>query len=254
MSDVFKGVDVSEHNGAIDWAKVKATGIDFAMLRAGYGQNNIDKRFKYNISECNRLGIPCGVYWFSYAFNPTMALKEAEYCLAAVKPYKLEYPIAFDFEYDSVRYAKDKGVTINKTLASSLVNIFCGKIEAGGYYALNYANKDYLTNFFSANRFGLWLATWNNNENPPLACSIWQYSSTGKVNGISGSVDMNKGYVDFPTVIRNSGMNGLKKDWKEEAIEWAVKNGISDGSNPNEPATRVQVLSMLKRYHDKFGK
>ncbi len=68
MSDYTKGIDVSEHNGVVDWEKVKASGIEFAMIRAGYGQT-VDLRFKRNVSECNRIGLPCGVYWFSYALR-----------------------------------------------------------------------------------------------------------------------------------------------------------------------------------------
>ena len=86
---MLKGIDVSEHQGVIDWTMVKGN-VDFAMLRAGYGQNNIDKQFVRNIKECNRLNIPCGIYWFSYALNESMARQEAKYALAAVKDYRLE--------------------------------------------------------------------------------------------------------------------------------------------------------------------
>lgn len=247
-----KGIDISKHNGTIDFTKVKADGVKFVMIRAGYGANNIDPQFKRNISECNRLNIPCGVYWFSYALTPAMAVKEAEYCLAAVKPYRLEYPIAFDFEYDSVTYAKKQGVTITKSVASAIVNAFCGRIEKAGYYVVNYTNKDFMTNYFSANDYGLWLAAWTDSKEPPQKCQIWQYSSKGKVAGISGNVDMNLSFVDFPNVIKEAGLNNLG-NWYDKALEWGVKNGITDGTNPEEPATRAQVITMLKRYHEKFG-
>lgn len=256
MITLFKGIDVSKHNGNINWEKVKASGIQFAMIRAGYGANNIDSQFKRNISECNRLGIPCGVYWFSYAYNAAMAKKEAEYCLAAVKPYKLEYPIAFDFEYDSVIYAKKQGVTVGKKLATEIMQAFCSVIEKADYYVINYSNIDYLINYFEAGtvkKYGLWLAQWNNAANPSKECQIWQYAETGKVDGISGPVDMNKSFVDFPKIIKENQLNGFKKEWYEDAKEWVKKFGISDGSKPLEAASRAEVWSMLKRYHDKFG-
>lgn len=253
---MFKGIDVSKHNGSINWDKVKKAGIKFAMIRAGYGANNIDEKFKFNISECNRLGIPCGVYWFSYAYTIEMAKKEAQYCLAAVKPYKLEYPISFDFEYDSVEYAKQKGVTIGKGLASDITQAFCSEIEKAGYYVINYSNIDYLNNYFETKvsaKYGLWLAQWNNNEQPSRECQLWQYSAEGKVNGISGKVDMNKSLVDFPKIIKENQLNGYKKEWYEDAKEWVKREGISDGLNPLETASKAEVWTMLKRYHDKFG-
>lgn len=253
-----KGIDVSRHNGVIDWAKVKADGVKFAMIRAGYGAGNIDDKFDRNISECNRLGIPCGVYWFSYAYNADMARKEAQACLKAVKPYKLEYPIAFDLEYDTVDYAAGKGVTITKKLATELVIAFCEEIEKAKYFAVNYANIDYLRRYFDDSllqKYGLWLAAWTDKTEPAYKCYMWQYSSTGKVNGISGEVDMNRGYVDFPKMIREAGLNGLKKTekkWYQDALDWGIENGITDGTNPEEPATRAQVIVMLKRFRDKF--
>lgn len=93
MATKIKGIDISTWQGTPDFSKVKAAGVQFVIARAGYGQNNIDKQFRRNASECNRLGIPFGVYWFSYALNAEMARQEARYCLEAVKGYRLEYPI-----------------------------------------------------------------------------------------------------------------------------------------------------------------
>lgn len=106
---MFKGIDVSAYQSDIDYDKLK---VDFVIIRAGYGQKTIDKKFKRNIEECNKRGIPCGVYWFSYALNANMARNEAKACLAAIAPYKIEYPVCFDFEYDSVTYAAKKGVKV----------------------------------------------------------------------------------------------------------------------------------------------
>ena len=141
----LKGIDVSKWQGEIDWEAVKKSGVDFVMIRAGYGKNNIDEYFERNISECNRLGIPCGVYWFSYAYTEKMARNEAKYCIEAIKKYKISYPVAFDFEYDSVDFAAGKGVKVTKTLASKLVRAFCEEIQNAGYYVSVYANPNYLS-------------------------------------------------------------------------------------------------------------
>lgn len=247
-----KYIDVSTHQGTIDWDKVKGQ-VDGVIIRAGYGQNNIDAQFKRNISECNRLGIPCGVYWFSYAYTEEMARKEAKYCLAAIQPYRVELPVCFDFEYDSVDYAKKQGVTISKALATKLVHAFCGAVETAGYYAMNYTNKDYLSKYFDDTtlRYDLWLAAWPlkpDPAKPPRSdCGIWQYTSKGKINGITGNVDTNYAYRDFPALIMGNGLNRLKADtpWYAEAQKWVIKNGISDGTAPDTPATRAQVWEML---------
>ncbi|HHD2882938.1 TPA: GH25 family lysozyme, partial [Clostridium perfringens] len=116
---MLKGIDVSEHQGRIDWERVKGN-IDFAILRAGYGRNNIDKQFIRNIEECNRLCIPVGIYWFSYAWNTEMARNEARYVLEAIKGYRVDYPISYDLEYDTLNYASKNGVTIGKRLATDM--------------------------------------------------------------------------------------------------------------------------------------
>ena len=206
------GIDVSDWQGLIDWEKVKAQGVDFVMLRAGYGAGNIDKRFQRNASELNRLGIPFGVYWFSYAYTQDMARKEAEYCLNTIKPYRVEYPVCFDFEYDSDSYAKKHGVKFTSTTLAALGRAFLVRIEQGGYYAMNYTNIDFLARGFSSftTRFSTWLAQWNVKA-PTKSCSIWQYSAQVKMNGISGQVDGNYSYYDFKQIITDGGYNGLSK-------------------------------------------
>jgi GH25 family lysozyme M1 (1,4-beta-N-acetylmuramidase) len=190
----MKYIDVSTWQRDIDWEKVKATGIDGVIIRAGFGSSTLDNKFIRNIEACNRLDIPCGVYWFSYALNEDMVKKEAEYCLKAIEPYRVELPVCFDFEYDSVNYAKRQGVKITKELATKIVHAFCGTIEDAGYYVMNYANPDYLKNYFdeSVLKYDLWLAYYppkpNIEEKPRKECGIWQYTSSGNVGGISGGV------------------------------------------------------------------
>lgn len=195
---MLKGIDVSEHQGRINWEQVKGN-IDFAILRAGYGRNNIDKQFIRNIEECNRLCIPVGIYWFSYAWNTEMARNEARYVLEAIKGYRVDYPISYDLEYDTLNYASKNGVTIGKRLATDMVKAFCDEINRNGYRAMNYTNQDFLLNKFYMNEltnYPLWYAWYNSKLNRD--CSIWQYSENGQVPGIDGaSVDMNYCYENF---------------------------------------------------------
>ena len=195
---MLKGIDVSEHQETIDWNQVKGN-IDFAILRAGYGHNNIDKQFVRNICECNRLGIPVGIYWFSYAYTIDMARNEANFAVQAIKNYKIALPVFFDFEYDSVNYANKCGVAVNQRLATDMVKAFCEKIKELGYKPGNYSNQDFILNKFYNDelaQYPLWYAYYNQNKNRD--CMIWQYSESGRVPGINtDSVDMNYCYTDL---------------------------------------------------------
>ena len=202
-------------------------------------------------------------------------MREAEYALAAVEPYKLDYPIAFDYEGDSVRYAKTKGVTPNKAHVSALARAFCGRIEQGGYYAMVYTNPAYLSQYFDADipkEFDIWLAQWptkpDPNSKPSQAGGIWQYTSSGSVSGISGRVDMDAGYYDYPAIIKANGLNQPAappepepvpepdpetpaKTETELAREWVMAEGISDGTNPDNAISCAQPLSARVARHPK---
>lgn len=226
-----KGIDISTWQGAPDFEKIKAAGVEFVIARAGYGKNNIDKQFQRSATECNRLGIPFGVYWYSYALTAEDAAQEARYCLEAVKLYQLEYPIIFDLEYDTVRYAKSNGVVITKALASQMVTAFCAEIEKAGYYSANYANADYLANMLdmtALSRFDLWFASYKSSCSRSDA-GIWQYGSSGKVDGISGSVDMDYSFRDYPSIIKGAGLNGT--DAETEGLMALVKRGVITDPN-----------------------
>lgn len=216
---MMKIIDVSSHQGKvskIDWQKVKSSGVYGVMIRAGYGQGNIDSDFEYNIKECNKYGIPCGVYWFSYAKNAQDAIREANYCLNAIAPYRVELPVAYDFEYES-----EQGRTFDKVSRTSLVYAFCCQIQAAGYYSMVYTNGDYMKNRFGdISPFDIWYAAWQNNPNltkAPVDCGIWQWGSS-KVNGIVGDVDTNECYRNYPSIIRSAGLNHLAEKEPEKPM------------------------------------
>ncbi|MFR1883048.1 MAG: GH25 family lysozyme [Blautia sp.] len=194
---MLKGIDVSEHNGRIDWDIVKKSGIvDYVMIRAGYGRGNVDKQFSQNIQECQRVGLPCGIYWFSYGYTVEMARQEARYCLDLIKGCNIHYPISFDLEYDTITYAKKNGVTIGKSLATAMANAFCAEIQRAGYKPMNYTNLDYYKNMFGQVPYDMWYAQYANTRSI-TGMTMWQYTSSGSVPGISGKVDLNYCYKDY---------------------------------------------------------
>lgn len=194
-----KGVDVSTHNGVIDWKKA-ATEIDFAIIRAGYA-SSFDARVSDNIKGCRENGIPYGLYWFSYALSVEDAIKEADRLCDFADMCDTSYPLCYDWEYDSDNYAKRCGVTMSNTKREQFARAFLNRVEERGYYAMLYSNVDYLSKGFSSlvSRYDLWLAHWGVSA-PSSKCGLWQYTSTGSVAGI-GKCDMNIAYNDYPAII-----------------------------------------------------
>lgn len=186
-------IDVSEHQGTINWDAVKGH-IDGAILRCGYGDNiasQDDKQWKRNADECTRLGIPFGVYIYSYATSDAQARSEAEHVLRLVNGYKLSYPIYLDLEQ-----------TGTETGAIQRANIFGDIIENAGYFCGVYANTNWWTNYLvGLERFVKWVAQYNSVCTYQGTYDIWQYTSGGSVPGISGNVDMNHCYRDYPAEI-----------------------------------------------------
>lgn len=207
----MKGLDVSEFQGIVDWNEVKASGYQFAMIRAGYGSGTLDKQFKRNAEECNRIGLPFGVYWFCYALSAETARQEAEACLNAIAPYRLDFPICYDIEQPTINYARENGVTVTRELATQFVKSFCDRIEEAGYFAMFYSNRNFLDNYFYpdlSKRYALWYAYYSSCFDG-TDCGMWQFSDHGRIPGIRGNVDLNISFVDYPSVICKAGLNHL---------------------------------------------
>lgn len=195
-------IDVSEHNGTINWEAVKAAGIQGAIIRCGYGMDMTsqdDKQWSRNVLECERLGIPYGVYLYSYADNADKARSEAQHVLRLIKGRKLSFPVYYDLEQAGIEGA-----------AVANAKIFGDLIEAAGYWCGVYYNKDWHNRVIKGqlDRFTIWGAGYGTNngqmqENykPGFGEDMWQYTSVGRVDGISGNVDMNECYRDFPAEI-----------------------------------------------------
>lgn len=191
----LEGIDVSYAQGAIDWTQV-VTAKDFAIIRAGYGANNIDARANYNVEQCNALNFPIGLYWFSYAYTAEMARNEGRYAAQFANSYTINYPIYWDFEYDSVDYARQHGVSITPQLFYDMANAFCAELENAGFNSGLYYNPDFertynIQYFFTQhpNR-SKWIAKWG--SIPPASYNVWQYGlgTAGSVPGIATGIDL----------------------------------------------------------------
>lgn len=210
-------IDVSEHKDKIDWEKVKPQ-IDGAILRCGYGGNNVkqdDVCFKYNADECTRLGIPFGVYIYSYATTINGAKSEANHVLRLIKDYKLSYPVYYDLEEPGTQ----KGA-IERAI------VFGDIIEKAGYWCGVYANLNWWENYLKGlDRFTKWVAQYYKEcEYTGTNLHMWQYTSKGRVNGINGNVDMNECYYDFPAkIVGGATMEEENEEVKPEVVVPAKK-------------------------------
>lgn len=210
---MIKGIDLSEHNGDVNMEKIKQKGIEFVILRVGYGKNTsqIDKNFRVNYEKAIKNNIPIGVYLYSYAINIDDAKKEAELVLNTIKGLKIEYPIFIDME-DADGYKAKRNIS-NETCID-ICEKFCTEIENAGYYTGIYANLDWLNNKINSSkldRFDKWVAQWNSECTYKKTYGMWQYSSKGQIDGVKGNVDMNYAIYDYLSIIKNSNLNHLNK-------------------------------------------
>ena len=189
-----KGIDVSSWQKEIDWEKVKESGIDFAMIRCGFRNLTIDSyqedtRFRYNISEANRLGIPVGVYFYSTARDEKEVLEEASFVLHLIKDYEITYPVVYDFElYNQKRM---EGVSASRINDNAIR--FLEYMDAHGYRGMLYSNLTYLDRVWDITKFEeykFWLAQYDGENS--VEYDMIQYTDKGTIPGISVSVDLNK--------------------------------------------------------------
>ena len=196
--NTVKGIDVSKYQSTINWKKVKASGVDFAIVRVGFrgyggGKISIDPTFDTNMKNAIAAGVEVGVYFFSQAINEQEAKEEAEACVKVCQPYKLTYPIYIDMEKDDTgRFAN---ANLNTKQRTAIADTFCKTAVDFGYVGGVYANKYWLnTKLDSAklqNSYAIWLAHYTNCTDYAGEYDLWQYSDQGRVNGITGAVDEN---------------------------------------------------------------
>ena len=231
-----KGIDVSKHNGTIDWNKVKSDGIEFAIIRIGYGGSDPvkDSKFEENYKNARAVGIKVGAYLYSYANSQSDIDKEK----ASVKTWLNGRILDLPF-YIDVEDKKTQG-DLSVSVLSNLVNSFCEFIENLGYWAGIYANKNWLEtklDMNKLNRFTVWLAQWSSNPTYQGSYGLWQYTSDGCVNGISGRVDMNYQVKELGGKIVTTSSSNKKSN--EEIANEVIRGKWGNGTDRKNKLTNA---------------
>ena len=242
----MKGIDVSRYNGAVNWAQVNASGLDFALVKAGYGNDISQKEplFDTDVSGALAHRLAVGAYWFGYAVSPEDARKEAAVFQAVLSPYrgKLAFPGAYDFEDDSLRYFREQtGREPANAEIDAIARAFLDSMKAAGWYVCLYTNLDFIrTGRFPAatlKAYDLWLADYSGS--PDYPCGIQQTSDTGTVPGISGDVDLDVAFKNYPEILRAGGYNGFPKQ------ETVVIDTTVDVSRKPKQTYTIKTVSVL---------
>lgn len=228
-----EGIDVSKWQGAVDFAKVKAAGKSFVIIRAGLGLS-ADPNWEKNYKNAKAAGLNVGAYW---AHNEgsgdtvTRALAEADACIGILKGTQLEYPVYYDLEVGDQKNW------------NAMAYAFCQSVEAAGYYVGLYTSESFLGSFDAAfkQRFTLWVANWSRK---PGTGAIWQKSSKGNVSGISGNVDLDTAFKNFPEAIKNAKLNGFGKT--------APAPAASAPETASRPSDRIMDLA-TRTIRGEFG-
>ena len=225
----MKGIDVSKHNGNVNWSHVKTDGVKFAIIRAGYGKeiSQKDPQFENNYAGCKSNGVPVGAYWYSYAMSEAEARQEAAVCLQVLKGKTFEFPIYYDIE-------EKKQFALGKAKCSAIAKAFLETLENTGYWVGIYSSKSFLSTYFTdeiRTNYAVWVAQYNARCTYCGQYGIWQKSSTGKVYGVSGDVDMNECFIDYPTAIKKAGRNGfLAKKASNTSKTSVTSHGVASTS------------------------
>lgn len=261
----FLGIDVSNHNGVINWSTAKANGVEFAIIRIGWGDdlyNQDDPNAEYNMQQCERLGIPYGVYIYSYALSTAEVDSEIAHTIRMIKGHNPTLGIWFDME-DADAY-KERHNFSPYTHGSQLTD-FCVRyvrgMKARGYSNVGvYANPDYFINVLNYNRINneglIWLAFWGSRpEQYGFGFDMWQYSSSGTINGLSGRFDMNYILAGSPLFSKVAAMPNHVEEFYRTAgvpIVYGDVNGDSNISLSDLTRTKMHILGRLILKGDAF--
>ena len=251
-----KVIDVSKWNGKINWTAV-ASQVDAAIIRCGYrgygkaGTLTTDSTFKENIEGAIKAGLPVGVYWCSQAISDQEALDEAAYCYKLIRSYKIEYPVYLDSEIMETSKASGRADRLSKARRTQYGLTFCRAMRDYGYTVGLYCSESWYTDeidgaAFEKNGFETWVAKYSSIK-PRMSCDAWQYTSTGKVSGVSGGVDLSHFYKNYasdeltPTEITFE--NAVKDIGLTSPDYWkAVLAG-------KKTATAGTIKALMDKYH-----
>ena len=227
---MIKGIDISVYQQNIDFSRVKQSGIEFVIIRAGFGKvaNQKDKLFESHYANAKRAGLKVGCYHYTYAKNIQEAEQEADVFLNWIKGKQFEYPIYFDIEDPSLQ-------NLGKQVLTDIVLTWCGKVQSAGYYVGIYANPDWFLTRLDLERlkgFDKWLAHWVSVPKWDNSFGgLWQYGLT-RVDGYSGEIDGDYSYRDYEKIIKQLGLNGFKKyeNKKSAAVKITVDGRTFTGT------------------------
>lgn len=222
------GIDTNHHHPITSWASVAAWlkrmnngGPGFDMVRLGYSSRSgkggliLDNIALTSLKTCNKLGIPVGVYVYCYDTTPAAAEKTARDVIVAIKSYKIEYPVAYDMEYGThdgratgYKYDNKANAANNTAIVAAALKT----IEAAGYYGQIYCSRDFYLNYLERDKlsaYDVWEAAYTSKDTAAVVNGIWQYTSKGSIPGITGNVDLNVAYKNYPAIIKAAGLNGF---------------------------------------------
>lgn len=271
-----KGVDISEMNGSVDFAALKSAGVEFVIIRCGFGSDYInqdDKRFEENVRKAESAGMPWGAYLYSYATTTSMAQSEAQHTLRMLKGRKPLYGVWYDVE-DSSQTGAD---------LVSLSETYCSALEEAGLYCGIYSMLSWLNGKLNSSRldkYDKWVAQWSSSCDYKKPYGMWQYTDSWTIGG--KSFDGNYAYKDYPSLIdpqekEEDDMTeaqvkaiaekaiadyfaGLEKknvsNWAQEAVEFVQSQGLMNGDTdgnfrPQSPITRQEVAAVLQNIFQK---
>lgn len=203
------GLDISKHNGDVDFNLIKKAGVSYVILRAGYGKiaGQKDSKFDVNYARAKEAGLNVGAYWYSYAESTIDVEMEANACLSVIAGKKFEYPIYFDLE-------ESRQFKLGSIFCTNCVNLFCDMLETNGYFAGLYMSKSPMIQYISPEtrkKYALWVAQYASKCTYPEPYGMWQFSPNGMLMGHNVWFDLNECNVDYPSIMKSRGLNGYTK-------------------------------------------
>ncbi len=207
MKVLQEGIDVSRYQGDVDWAAVRRAGKQFALVRLGSSNRSgpyVDPRFAQNVKGAQAAGLQVGAYYYTYAQNKEKARRETEIFLKALEGCRLEYPVYLDVEDDTL-------AALGRQRLTELVLFSLQALDKAGWLPGCYSYSGFLRRYLDLEQLAdvpLWVADYRGSVAYPSQYGIWQYSSVGRVDGVSGSVDLNYSFQDYLPRIRREGRNG----------------------------------------------
>lgn len=254
------GIDVSHHQGAIDWAKTASelrrvnggTSPGFAILRVGYSARHgkgglyMDGQFLNNLAACEKYGVPVGVYFYCYDTSPAAARITAQQVVKMLSGHKFAYPIYYDVEYEKYN------LNCGKAQNTAIIKAALETLEAGGYYAAVYCSRDFFinqTNLSGLANFDKWEAAYTKTDTATVQNGLWQYSSKNalRIAGFGNSLDCDVCYRDYPAIMEKNGLNGYTKTAQAaqpKAAEYMVTAGPMSAGDKNTIKAQAEALGL----------